>query len=84
MLNIAIIGAGLSGLTAANILREHANVTVFDKAKGPSGRLATRRADPYSFDNGCQFFSAKSSALQDFLAPLLRDGVLKCWNATFV
>ena len=59
MLNIAIIGAGLSGLTAANILREHANVTVFDKAKGPSGRLATRRADPYSFDHGCQFFSAK-------------------------
>ena len=84
MLNIAIIGAGLSGLTAANILREHANVTVFDKAKGPSGRLATRRADPYSFDHGCQFFIAKSNAFQDFLAPMLRYGVLKCWNATFV
>ena len=84
MLNIAIIGAGLSGLTAANILREHANVTVFDKAKGPSGRLATRRADPYGFDHGCQFFISKSSAFQDFLAPMLRDGVLKSWNATFV
>ena len=84
MLNIAIIGAGLSGLTAANILHDHATVTVFDKAKGPSGRLATRRADPYSFDHGCQFFSAKSNAFKEFLAPMLRQGVIKCWDATFV
>jgi len=84
MLNIAIIGAGLSGLTAANILHDHAKVTVFDKAKGPSGRLATRRADPYSFDHGCQFFSAKSNAFKEFLAPMLRQGVIKCWDATFV
>jgi predicted NAD/FAD-dependent oxidoreductase len=49
MLNIAVIGAGLSGLTAANILNTHANVTIFDKAKGPSGRLATRRAESLQF-----------------------------------
>jgi predicted NAD/FAD-dependent oxidoreductase len=84
MLNIAIIGAGLSGLTAANILNEHAKVTVFDKAKGASGRLATRRAEPYNFDHGCQFFSAKSNAFKEFLAPMLRHGVIKCWNANFV
>ena len=84
MLNIAVIGAGLSGLTAANILNTHANVTVFDKAKGPSGRLATRRADPYNFDHGGQFFSAKSSTFKEFLAPMLRQGVIKPWNATFV
>ena len=84
MLNIAIIGAGLSGLTAANILHDHAKVTVFDKAKGPSGRLATRRADPYSFDHGCQFFSAKSNVFKELLAPMLRQGVIKFWDATFV
>ena len=84
MLNIAIIGAGLSGLTAANILHDHAKVTVFDKAKGPSGRLATRRADPYSFDHGCQFFSAKSNVFKALLAPMLRQGVIKFWDATFV
>ena len=81
MLNIAIIGAGLSGLTAANILNEHAKVTVFDKARGPSGRLATRRAEPYNFDHGCQFFSAKSNTFKELLAPMLRRGVIKCWNA---
>ena len=84
MLNIAIIGAGLSGLTAANILNAHAKVTVFDKARGPSGRLATRRAEPYNFDHGCQFFSAKSNTFKEFLAPMLRHGVIKCWNANFV
>ena len=84
MVNIAIIGAGLSGLTAANILNEHAKVTVFDKARGPSGRLATRRAEPYNFDHGCQFFSAKSNTFKELLAPMLRHGVIKCWNANFV
>jgi predicted NAD/FAD-dependent oxidoreductase len=84
MLNIAVIGAGLSGLTAANILNTHANVTIFDKAKGPSGRLATRRAESYNFDHGCQFFIAKSGTFKEFLAPMLRQGVIKPWNATFV
>ena len=42
MKKIAIIGAGLSGLTAATQLREHAEVTVFEKSRGPGGRMETR------------------------------------------
>ncbi|MGB2517422.1 MAG: NAD(P)-binding protein, partial [Pseudomonadales bacterium] len=31
---IAIIGAGLAGLSAAHLLKEHSDITVFEKARG--------------------------------------------------
>lgn len=37
-LSIAIVGAGLSGLTIANVIGDHAEVTVFEKARGVGGR----------------------------------------------
>ena len=45
---IAIIGAGMSGLTLAHELADFAEVTVFEKSKGVGGRMATRRASPVS------------------------------------
>ena len=33
-LSIAIVGAGLSGLTIANVIGDHADVSVFEKARG--------------------------------------------------
>ena len=40
--NIAIIGAGISGLIAArNLIQKH-NVTIFDKSRGVGGRMSTR------------------------------------------
>lgn len=52
MTKIAIIGAGLSGLSIAHLLKDYAQITVFEKARGVSGRLSTRRAEPYVFDHG--------------------------------
>ena len=37
MIDIAIIGSGLSGLTAANLVNKHANITVFEKSSGIGG-----------------------------------------------
>ena len=59
MTKIAIIGAGLAGLTAAHDLKEHASVTLYEKSRGVGGRLATRRAEPFAFDHGAQFFKAR-------------------------
>ena len=59
MKKIAVIGAGLSGLTCAHFLKDHAMVTLFEKARGPSGRISTRRALPYIFDHGAQYFTAR-------------------------
>ena len=50
---VAIIGAGLSGLVCARSLADDGlRVQVFDKARGPGGRLSTRRAGDWHFDVG--------------------------------
>ena len=49
MLDIAIIGAGLSGLTAANRLNRIGSVEVFEKSNEVSGRMATRNSEPFFF-----------------------------------
>ena len=43
--------------------------------------MATRRAKPYFFDHGTQFFKARSTEFKQFLAPLIIDGIIKPWHA---
>ena len=80
MKNIAIIGAGMSGLVAAHALKDHAHVTVFEKARGVSGRMSTRYADPFQFDHGAQYFTARSEDFRQFLAPFMAQGVVAEWQ----
>lgn len=79
-MKIAIIGAGISGLVLANELGTDHHVTVFEKARGVGGRMATRYADPYQFDHGAQFFTARTKEFQNFLAPLLRNNIVAEWT----
>lgn len=64
-LRIAIIGAGLSGLSAARTLADQRHrVTVFEKSRGCGGRAATRRlqlvgTDSVGLDHGAQYFTAR-------------------------
>jgi renalase len=81
MKKIAIIGAGLSGLTAGHILKDQSHVTLFEKARGVSGRMSTRWAEPYFFDHGTQFFKAKTNEFKKFIAPMIQQGVIKPWDA---
>lgn len=83
MTTIAIIGAGLAGLTAAQILKDHADVTLYEKSRGLGGRMATKRAEPYFFDHGAQFFDATTIAFQNFLKPMVAEGIIKAWHARF-
>lgn len=84
MKNIAIIGAGLAGLTAANVLKDLAHVTLFEKSRGTGGRMATRRNEAYHFDHGAQFFKAKTSAFINFLSPMIEKNIIKRWDARFI
>lgn len=53
---IAIIGAGICGLTLADQLKTDSNleVHIFEKSKAIGGRIATRRIDSDRFDHGAQ------------------------------
>lgn len=84
MPRIAIIGAGIAGLTLARALQNRADITVFDKSRGVSGRTSTRYADPFQFDHGAPFFTAATPAFQQWLAPWLEDGLIAPWDASCV
>ena len=60
-MNVVVIGAGLSGLIAAQSLQAHGHkLLVVDKGRSPGGRLATRRIGPATLDHGAQFFTVRS------------------------
>ena len=82
--NIAIIGAGLAGLTLAHKLQGKAHCTLFEKARGVSGRMATRSTECFQFDFGAQFFTVKDPLFESFLAPFIAQNIVQAWPARFV
>lgn len=83
MSKIAIIGAGMAGLTAASLLRDNAEITLFEKSPKPGGRMATRDNAPYTFDHGAQYFKVRSPQFKSFIQPLIDNGVIARWDARF-
>jgi len=74
---IAIIGAGLAGLTCAQaLLARGASLRLFDKGRGAGGRLATRRVEApgkspgttLQFDHGAQYLTARGPGFARLLA----------------
>jgi predicted NAD/FAD-dependent oxidoreductase len=75
---IAIIGAGMCGLTCASALAAAGReVVVFDKSRGIGGRLATRRVGDLAFDHGAPHADGDDPAFLDFLGAIgseMREG----------
>lgn len=84
MLNIAVIGAGLAGVSFARELADRAKVTVFEKSRGAGGRMATRYAGPFEFDHGAQYFTVRSEAFRAALDPFLASGLVQAWAGRVV
>jgi predicted NAD/FAD-dependent oxidoreductase len=81
---VAIVGAGLAGLTCGSILAKNGlNVTVFDKGRFPGGRLASRDHDANTFDYGAQYFTPRDLRFQQFLVPFERKGKVMQWKGKF-
>ncbi len=78
--SIAIVGAGLAGLACAGRLTAAGcRVRVFDKARGPGGRLASRRVTlcdgrEVRFDHGAQHITARDPGFANLCAGLERQG----------
>ena len=83
MKKIAIIGAGIAGLTAAHRLERQAEIQIFEKSWRAGGRM-TSRNNNYNFDHGAQYFYVKTGAFRQFLAPFLKQGLIRRWDARFV
>lgn len=86
MTKIAIIGAGISGLSVAHLLQHTtAKVVIFEKSRGVGGRVSTRRSEQdYIFDHGAQYFTARTKPFQHFIKPLIKHKVIKRWNARHI
>ena len=83
-LSIAVIGAGLSGLTAARILSDHGhNVRVYEKSRGAGGRMATRREGELRFDHGAQYFTVRDDRFRHHVDSWRTEGIVKPWEGTF-
>ncbi len=77
---VAVVGAGLSGLVAAREMQNRgASVILFEKARGPGGRLATRRLGECVADFGAQFFSAFSEDFQGQVRVWQTEGLVFPW-----
>lgn len=89
MADVVVIGAGLSGLLAAQRITTRGHtVIVLDKGRGVGGRLATRRITApdgrlATFDHGAQFFTVRSERFAGLVDGWIRDDVVREWCRGF-
>ena len=86
----AVVGTGIAGATVAHALAQAGlAVHVFDKARGPGGRLATRRVEwvgrhggdaTTRLDHGASGFTASNFGFQKFAGLALQAGYLAKWK----
>jgi renalase len=77
---VAVIGAGLAGLSAARVLRRSGcYVEVFEQDRIIGGRMATMRLGLASFDAGAQYLTARSATFQKYVDELVGSGYATPW-----
>lgn len=78
--HLAVIGAGIAGLSCAVVLQEAGlNVSLLEKSGGPSGRMSTRRGQDWQCDHGAQYFTAHHPDFRAEVARWQRAGVAGPW-----
>src|SRR5690606_12440274 len=88
---IAILGAGLSGLTCARRLTDAGfSVTLFEQQSDVAGRMSTKKIllegqnRFWQFDHGAQYFTARSPEFRQQVAEWIRRGVVAEWSGPFI
>lgn len=84
-MRIGIVGAGMAGLSCAQELRRQGHHPVlFDKGRGPGGRMSTRRIDTplgeTAFDHGAQYLTARDPAFVAQVEQWARAGHVARWS----
>lgn len=84
-LRVAVVGAGVCGLAAARTLADHGvRVAVFDKGRGPGGRISTRRGTASRFDHGAASFVAGDPRFRRIAEAWCELGIVAPWQADLV
>jgi renalase len=81
MIDIAIIGAGVAGLTCAQKLHKSGyEVVVIDKSQGLGGRLATRRLGGSHADHGVCYLKPKGELFRQWIDDWVQQETLRLWT----
>lgn len=79
---IAIIGAGIAGLTIAKkMFNQGLSVDIFDKGRAVGGRMSSRRTQWGYLDHGTQYFTIKNPIFQEFIRQ--NQSIVKVWEGKF-
>ena len=81
--HIAIVGAGMAAIACARTLVQAGHtVTVFEKSRGPGGRMSTRESAFGTFDHGAQYFTVRDARFTQALQTT--PGLCRPWSANTV
>src|SRR5918993_1998647 len=84
MESCVIVGAGLSGLVAAQALQDAGmRVTILEKEEKVGGRMRTDRLEEGVFDHGAQFFTVRGEHFGVMVEDWLSAGVAEEWTRGF-
>lgn len=82
-IQVAVIGAGIAGMSAAaQLSRMGLQVQVFDKARGPGGRTASRRQEPLRFDHGAPYFEVQDPGFAKVVSAWEQQDLVTQWVTT--
>lgn len=78
---VAIVGAGIAGLTCARQLAQAGYpVVVLEKSRGVGGRVSTRRLHGTWADHGTGYLAPQTDRFRQLLATLSAEGILQVWT----
>ena len=83
MFDVAIVGAGISGLICAQELQQSGyRVVLIEKSRGLGGRVTTRRLQDTCADRGLSYLSPQGELTTRFVEVLKAQNIVTVWTDT--
>ena len=83
--SVAIIGAGLAGLTCGTALKGLVEtVKIFEKSVFPGGRVSRFRVGEFEFNHGAQYFTVNNPLFWNIVSAWQTEGIVRPWDGWIV